>query len=89
MANQSNSINKNKEETKQITASTSKLSQSKSPSKNDNNLRSSTKSLPKEDKSKGMVTTKTSNLSQDSSKKNDQTSPSKVKLDINKEIREN
>jgi hypothetical protein len=36
-----------------------------------------------------MVTTKTSNMSQDSNKKNQHTSPSKVKLDIHNEVREN
>ena len=36
-----------------------------------------------------MVTTKTSNMSQDSNQKNQHTSPSKVKLDIQKEVREN
>jgi hypothetical protein len=36
-----------------------------------------------------MVTTKTSNMSQDSNQKNQHTSPSKVKLDIHNEVREN
>jgi hypothetical protein len=36
-----------------------------------------------------MITTKTSNLSQSSSQKNNSASPSKVKLDIQKVVSEN
>ena len=70
IVNPSNPINKNKDEAKKLTTSTTSLTQSKSPSKNDNNLRTSTNgiTIPK-------------------LQKNSQTSPSKVKLDIQKSIR--
>ena len=57
---------------------------------NDSNIRSSTKkvSTKEEVKSKGMNTTKTSNLSGSESGKNVNISPSKVKLDSHKEEHE-
>lgn len=52
--------------------------------------KTSTKSLPKDDQMRAMNTTKTSNISQNSSQKNtNKISPSKVKLDIHREVREN
>ena len=69
------------------------MKKSISPSKkttNDSNIRSSTKkvTMKEETKSKGMNTTKTSNLSGSESGKNVNISPSKVKLDIHKEVHE-
>lgn len=55
------------------------------------NIRDSTKSLSKDDRQR-MNTTKTSNISQNSSQKinkNEKISPSKVKLDVHKEALEN
>lgn len=52
------------------------------------NSRPSTKSLAKEEKGRAMSTTKGSNMSQSSSQKNNnKISPSKVRLDIHKEVR--
>ncbi len=68
------------------TPSNASLKKSSSPiKKNESNLRASTnKGAKEENKSKGMITTKTSNLSQSDSGKNANISPSKVKLDIHK-----